>query len=253
MMKHFIAKYLSWLLIVCLFHLTTTVAKGQTYVNIKVNGINQVGEKIELFYDIEYAAPNETFTVWVEAFRADDKPIKSEQKGDVGDHISGGVGKKVILSFPDQVKRQSIPMYFKVLATSNNKIKYFTKERKLAILKSAILPGWSQYRPSNKTPYWILGLGAYGALGGSIYLNRKAADNYNAYLTNDVISEKRSLLNRSVVQKRTSEWLAISSGAAWLGTMAWTMLQKMPVEESPMLSLKPTLNMPGIHLVMKLE
>ncbi|MBN1951403.1 MAG: hypothetical protein JW801_09370 [Bacteroidales bacterium] len=90
------------------------------------------------------------------------------------------------------------------------------------MLKSALVPGWGLMQLDHGKPYWILGIGAYGCLVSSVYLNHKAVVNYNNYLASTDPAEFDNYFETGERQNKLSKVLAWSAVALWVTDLGLT-------------------------------
>ena len=211
---------------------------GQNTFNPEVTSIAQIDDKIEVFYDLDEAAPGESFRIWVKVYDINDQEIPlAERTGAVGDTVLGGAGKRVLLSLREDFRSVSTELYVRIFARPNfkTKIDIFTKERLQVLLKSVICPGWGQAGNRPKKGLLFLGLAAYGALGGSVLYNRRAEDKYAAYGESESLSERNRLFEEAKDSERSSDVLFYGAATLWAGNIIWAFFDKIPEEKRSVL------------------
>lgn len=99
------------------------------------------------------------------------------------------------------------------------------------IIKTAIFPGWGNYRLGNSNFYFTYGLVGWGLMGGSVLLNHSAAENYDNYkntLDTDIGNE---YFNKAQTQNKLS-YVCFGLGTAiWVANLAGVIVKKNKVEK----------------------
>ena len=209
-----------------LFMFCPFFVRAQLTPEVQNVSFKQAGKIIEIHYDLVNAQPDETFKVWVKAFRPDGTEIPmSSIIGAVGDNITGGENKTIFWNFDGDLIAQNSPLNFQVYASSNLALRR-RKPFPVHVLKSAILPGWGQ--SSKGKPYWLIGIGTYGLLAGSIWQNRQAEQDYMDYLAELNREERNNLFLGAENKDRNSKIMAYAAGGIWLGNIIWASLKKKP-------------------------
>lgn len=104
------------------------------------------------------------------------------------------------------------------------------------LIKSAIYPGWGNYRLGNKNFYFTYGLAGWGLMAGSIMLNRSAGDNYENYKNTFDPSLGDEYFNRAVTQNKIS-YVCFGVGAAlWIANITGIITKHKKVKEDIKLS-----------------
>ncbi len=213
-------------------------------------------------YDIVGHQPGDIFKIWVDVKTDEGKKLNAKTlTGAIGDSIFGGKNKRiiwykrtdgVIVDKKFYVKVLGLPMGSVAMAgtseivnnESNNTVSaysstsfnrnedavgvtYEKKEVNLgkAMLYSTLLPGLGLSQMEGGTPYWILGVAAYGCLGASIYYNRLAVESYDDYRASEDITDRLALTTDWQNQNRTSKIFAVSAVAIWAIDYAWVLIK----------------------------
>jgi hypothetical protein len=111
------------------------------------------------------------------------------------------------------------------------------------MLQSLVFPGLGLSRINPGQPHWIKGIAAYACVGGSIYLNRKAISNYEAYLDPENAENLDDFYNTSVKQDNASEILGFAAIGIWAADLIWTMVGTKSLD-----TLSHSMKQKGIYL-----
>lgn len=93
-----------------------------------------------------------------------------------------------------------------------NKLKHLTK--------SAIFPGWGDYKLRNGKLHFAYGILGYGLVATSIILQQKAINNYNNYKESYVVSESDNFFKKAILQRNISYALLASATVIWTVDLA---------------------------------
>jgi hypothetical protein len=127
------------------------------------------------------------------------------------------------------------------------------------LLLSTLVPGWGLTRLSERKPYWLLGVVAYGCIGSSIYLNSLSVSNYDKYLASPDEKEWTGYFDTGHKQYVASNALAWSAAVIWVADFGITWIKAVKIkhrsEEGKMMSfsvmpfLSPAGNTPVVSLI----
>ena len=93
------------------------------------------------------------------------------------------------------------------------------------LLKSAIFPGWGDYKVRNGKLHFLYGVAGFGAIGASIYMNAQANQSYTNYKKSLDFSESNNLFNKAKQQQTLSYVFASTAALVWSIDLA-TLLHK---------------------------
>lgn len=87
------------------------------------------------------------------------------------------------------------------------------------LLKSAIFPGWGDYKLSEKKYYAVYGVAFYGCIASSFYFGLSALSNYNNYLNAPVLADANSSYNTAISQRTNSIIFLSTAAVIWAADM----------------------------------
>jgi hypothetical protein len=191
-------------------------------IKVVTTSIEDVDNKLLIKYDLLKSKAAQYFIVSLEITNSEGYPIPVKSlSGDIGDNISGGTNKQIVWDYnADKIIMQQ---------DINIQVVAYLKGEKVGLSKALILstlwPGMGMYKKDKGKPYWMLGIAGYGSLGASYFLNKKANDNYDAYIRNNVDEQNDKLLSKSQNQNRLSKTVAYSAIGIWCINMVWTTIK----------------------------
>ncbi len=234
--------------------------RAQTAVEVSQPALSLKNNRVQIEYDLLNTARSERFSIRIEVTGESGNAIPAESlTGDVGEHISGGLNKKILWDieadslFLDEeifVQVYALPEAPSVAETPPAEVvteegsaedavadnmttepdrsaalseKASAKEfnRAALIVQSVALPGLGLSRATGK-PHWIRGAAGYGCLAASVWFNRTAYSTYQSYLDPESIREADDLYSRAQSQKTTSRVLAYGAIGIWVADLVWT-------------------------------
>ncbi len=238
------------ILFVIVLALLSFCCKAQQTVEVSKPRLSIEGKKVLITYDLVYSNVSDRFSVRIEVTDANKRPISARSlSGDVGEGISGGSNKRILWDLetdniflnedisvqvfakqempvvaekpvvaqePDMQEKESQ----KQLSEKGKK----TYSRMSISAQSLVLPGLGLSRVHPGKPHWIKGVVAYGCLGGAIYLNSQAWNNYNNYQDPTSPEQADELFNTAVKQDKISEVLGFSALGIWIVDLVWTIV-----------------------------
>ncbi|MBE0637829.1 MAG: hypothetical protein IH598_04865 [Bacteroidales bacterium] len=182
------------------------------------------GENLVITYDIVKASSGETFEVSVNIATTSGKKISAfSLQGDVGPGVIGGKYKRITWDLKKDNVYLDDEIEVEVIALSmavNSGVNIGG-----ALLRSAIFPGWGNSYVKGGGPYWLIGVVAYGTLGGSIYFNNQAYNAYEDYKNATTANDRDQFYNDAESHKNMQNTLAITTGAIWAIDLIWTAVQ----------------------------
>ena len=99
------------------------------------------------------------------------------------------------------------------------------------IIKSAIYPGWGNYRLGNSNFYFTYGLAGWGFMAGSVLLNKSAADNYENYKNTTDYFTGEDYYSKAVNQNNLS-YVCFGIGAAiWIANLTGVINKQRKVQK----------------------
>lgn len=182
------------------------------------------GENLVITYDIVKASSGETFEVSVNIVTTSGKKISAfSLQGDVGAGIIGGKYKRITWDLKKDNVFLDDEIEVEVTALS------MAVSRGVniggALLRSAVFPGWGNSYVKGGGPYWLIGVVAYGTLGGSIYFNNQAYNAFEDYKNATTTSDRDQFFSDAESHKSMQNTLAITAGAIWAIDLIWTAMQ----------------------------
>lgn len=166
--------------------------------------------KIYITYDIVNSAHNELYTINVSVFRENGGKLNAVSlSGDLKE-INGGAGKTIIWEQRKDGYVLDEKIYVSLAIAPKVAIPVLTH-----ILKSAVYPGWGDYKIRNGKYHFIYGVAGLSAIGASIYMNSQAQKNYTNYKNSLVYSESNSLFNKAKQQQSLSYIFAGTACLVW--------------------------------------
>ncbi len=210
-----------------------------------------IDEKLMITYDVLNSTPQDKFKIWVGITTKSGMSLTPKSlSGDVGDNVSGGVGKLIIWNLKNDNIMMSETFIVKVYgqqtgkATAGNnqgtnknvKPKVDTTRKNIAeaptelhyigtgnaLLRSAVFPGWGLSSMDKSKPYWLMGFLGYGAIVSSFYFNQQAVNDYNDYRAAMDIDMRDKLYNDVESNNKISRISAFSAVGIWAVNLIWT-------------------------------
>lgn len=99
-----------------------------------------------------------------------------------------------------------------------------------ALLWTLVMPGAGHTHLRRGGAAFLMGVSAWGLLGGSYVMNMKAVESYDAYLASTRPEERAALRDDWQRQDAMSKNMLYAAGAVWIGNLIWTIA--MPSEEA---------------------
>jgi len=224
---------------------------AQQAVQVTKPELSLENNKIRVSYDLLNTSPEEKFAIRIEVTDSEGNLINaSSLSGDVGEDIPGGRNKLIIWdieadsiylddeiyvqvfakAIPAQEESEPVAEETEPDAEPGSRTKTAPPSgtgkfsRTGVILQSLAFPGLGLSRMNRGKPHWIRGIVGYGCMAGSLYLNRKAVSNYDAYRNPANPDQVDKLFNRSLQQDNVSEILACAAAGVWITDMVWTFM-----------------------------
>lgn len=176
--------------------------------------------KIYITYDIINSEANELYNITTTVFREDGSKLNATSlSGDILE-VKGGNSKIIIW---DQNKDGYV-LDEKIYITLGIATKVNVPLAK-HLLKSAVLPGWGDYKVRNGKFHFLYGVAGFASIGASIYMNSQANQSYTNYKKSLDFNESNNLFNKAKQQQTLSYVFASSAALVWTFDLA-TLLHK---------------------------
>ena len=215
-------------IILVVFCLQLIAQDNYSITNIKLF-YDKVSEEININYDLLPANSNAQFKIVPEFYYSNGQKIfASAYTGEGIETFTNCGNSKIIRWKPKQDNVKGINENIYVVLNVKREIKISTGSH---LLKSAILPGWGDYRLNNSWYYAGFGIVAYGAVSGAILYNHIAANTYNNYKNSMDIAQSNKLFSDAKNQQKISNILAISSAAIWAIDLARVYIKSQKVKK----------------------
>jgi hypothetical protein len=204
-----------------LFFMVLAVESFSQGVLITKPRLERDGNNLVIFYDIVAGNSTDQFYVWIEIKNSDGNTIQANAlSGDIGPDVKIGNNKKIIWSPEKDFIFLNDEVFVEVKAEKY--IKSFNKGS--AILQSIALPGWGQTNIRKGKPWWITGLGAYGALAGGYLYHKKYLDSYKSYKAELDPVKRANWLKQTNSEHNISTVLICTAATAWVADLLWVAL-----------------------------
>jgi len=176
------------------------------------------GSRLIVSYDLVNKNPSDIFYIWLEMKNQAGTPIRASAiKGDVGDSINPGDGKKIIWTPEEDAIFLDEDVSVELVGERYEK--EFNKGS--MVLLSGAVPGLGQTKISKGKPWWLTGVAAYGALAGGFIVHSSYNKTYESYMAETNAAERENLLNKSGKQLSLSSALFISAATIWAANIVW--------------------------------
>jgi hypothetical protein len=194
------------------------------------------GENLIITYDITKARTGATFDVSVEISTVKGQKLRAYSlSGDVGQGVYGGRFKRIVWD----LAKDNVFIDDEIFVEVEAKASRFSNSDKStagisvggAMLRSAVFPGWGNSYAKGGGPYWLIGIAAYGSLGGAIYFNNQAYNQYEDYQQSTDSGERDQYYQDATDSHNMQKTLLIAAGAIWLADIVWTGLQASKVNK----------------------
>lgn len=195
-----------------------------------------------IVYDIVAYDKDQTFNIWVKVYDSKGNLFNPYTlSGDVGSDITGGKAKRIRWDMVADEVMIDEEIYVEVLGKpepspqqkiAHTKIPKKTEpkgEKRIsvggALALSAILPGLGISVASQGGAQWLIGVGTYGLIGGSILLNHGAYNKYEDYKVEEDPAKRNDLFTQAENQDMASKIFMGAAAVVWLGNMVLTGVQ----------------------------
>ena len=176
-----------------------------------------VNEELIITYDIINSSSGELFMVKVNILTESGKPVSAKSfKGDVGEKISGGPGKKIIWEISKDIAFLDDKIYVEIEAVNQNPRVIRPVSKGKALLFSTVYPGLGSYKITLKGYHLIKGVAAYGSLAGSFMYKKKSEQASLDYDKATTSADRDKYFTAYHDQKQASKILMYTSAAVWL-------------------------------------
>lgn len=198
--------------------------------------LDQGKSVITITYNIERFNPADRFNIFPVIRKASGEKINAMSfTGDLN-NVKGGPGKvinwdlaKDNIIFDDEIyvevtgERIEPPVVETTVERKDiGKVPETIRQKKSAsvnrgalFFQSLAFPGWGTSKLTGKNGHFVKGALGYGALLGSLLMNKKAADSYDAYKLSNTTTERNNLFNEARSNNSMAMILAGSATAIW--------------------------------------
>lgn len=191
----------------------TLSAGAQLSSDVRLIGVDlrYVNDKIQVPYKIVNGKSSDSYVVWVEFFNEKNQLLKAKTlQGDI--NLIQGTGDKMITW---DARADGFGLNEKLTARVNAKLIPYASTAK-AIAFSTLFPGAGDYQFKKGKPYWLMGLMAYGFIGGSIGAYSISNDEYSLYKSSNLHHSKDPNYASAMRYRQVSLALAGAGIAIWL-------------------------------------
>jgi hypothetical protein len=206
----------------CSIHLYSQKIKVQT------KSIEEIDNKLVVKYDLAKSKTDQKFNISIEITGSNGYILQTKSlSGDIGKNISGGTKKQIVWDYNADGIVLNETINIEVLADPifEESLTIESVSMGKALFLSTILPGLGMSKIEKGKPYWLMGCAAYGTLAYSYILNKKANENYDAYLTNTDKTLNDELLSDSQHQNKLSKTMAYTAIGIWSISLVWTAIK----------------------------
>lgn len=201
------------------------------------------GDNMIITYDIEKAKTGESFIVSVSVTTKSGNKINAYSlTGDVGKGVFGGKYKRITWDLVKDNVYLDDEIQIEVFLQSEKdaNIGVVEKETKPtlktqasaksvsvggALIKSLVFPGWGNRYVKDGGAYWLMGVLAYGAVGGAVYFNNEAYNAYEDYKVTEDATERDQFYKDAEDFQGKQKALMYTAAAIWAADLIWTGIQ----------------------------
>lgn len=187
------------------------------FVQAQINSVNTANVdfrfsdgKVFITYDIVSSAPNELYNITVSVFRENGAKLNALSVGGDIKEVAGGNGKIIVWEQKKDGYVLDEKIYISLAIATQVSIPVVTH-----LLKSAVVPGWGDYKIRNGKYHFLYGVAGLGAIGASIYMNSQAQKNYTNYKKSFDFNESNNLFNKAKQQQNLSYIFAGGACLVW--------------------------------------
>lgn len=233
-----------FLLLACMFFLVVKTGNAQSAAKIDNIRFDAEGSKLVITYDITKYKEGETFEIWVKIITVSGKTIvPASVIGDVNKGVSGGTGKRIVWDAEadnSMIEEEfSVEVYGRSESRKEGSIPKETPKDKPMEVKSErtgisvpgamafslLLPGLGNRIAKGQGAQWLLGIGGYACIAGSVVMNNAAYNSYEDYKNAETATERDDLFAQSKSQNNASRLFAGLALGIWVGDLIWTGIQ----------------------------
>ena len=167
-------------------------------------------EKVYISYDIVNYTPKERYNITVSVFQENGVKLNAVNLSGELSEVVGGNGKTIIWELKKDGYFLNEKIYISLTIHTKVSIPVATH-----LLKSAVYPGWGDYKIRNGKYHFLYGVAGFGAIGASIYMNSLSQKSYTSYKKSFDYSESNSLFNKAKQQQNISSVFALTAGLVW--------------------------------------
>jgi hypothetical protein len=216
-------KLFIFLLAVCLFLFELSNLWSQK-IKIETSSVSDQNNKLVINYNLLKAKSGVLYEITLEITGSGGNKIPAKSlTGDIGSNISGGFNKQIIWDYNSDgiVLRDNIFIELFAIPVGGELTESNMGMGK-SVLLSALVPGLGIEKGK---PYWLIGIAAYGSIGYSVFLNKRAVDSYTKYKQSLDEATNDELLQKSMDQNNLSKTMAYTAAGIWGVNLVWTMLK----------------------------
>jgi len=238
-----INKYFAVLCLVLLPYLFANNLVAQTKALVTNVDFYVEGDNLIITYDIEKSKTSESFVVSVSVTTKSGNKINAYSlTGDVGKGVAGGNYKRITWDLVKDNVYLDDEIQVEVLLQSEKDAKAGVVETETkpkttspqtaksvsvggAMFKSLIFPGWGNRYVKDGGAYWLMGVLAYGAVGGAVYFNNQAYNAYEDYKVTEDATERDQFYKDAEDFQGNQKALMFTAAAIWTVDLIWTGIQ----------------------------
>jgi hypothetical protein len=174
-------------------------------------------EELIITYDILNSEPGELFQIKVSILTESGKPVNAKSfKGDFGDNVSGGSGKKIVWEISKDIVFLDEKINVQVEAVNQNPKVLKPVSKGKALLLSTLYPGLGSSKITLRGYHLIKGVAAYGSLAGSYLYKKKSHQSALDYDKAITSVDRDKYFNASQHEDQLSKILLYTAGAIWI-------------------------------------
>ena len=191
--------------------------------------LDTLGAKLVIKYDILNGKPGEKYKVSLEVVDAQGRIINSQSAfGDIGTNVEAGLGKQIIWDYRSDYVKEEVRIVIRIsieripagsFSGTDNTVSAEPGMGSL-LLQSLAVPGLGLSKIYDGKPYWLIGVGGYGMIAGSLILHSSSKSNYDSFLNSGDPVAEEEYYDKYKSQKTASTVLAAGAAALWVTDLA---------------------------------
>ncbi|MBI5220103.1 MAG: hypothetical protein HY958_14340 [Bacteroidia bacterium] len=168
------------------------------------------GQNIVITFDISGGEKTDRFNILPEIYKSNgDKIPALSFEGDVKS-VSAGNQKKILWNYKKDGVELDNHVSVKLSANIQPEIQLGKH-----LLKSAIYPGWGDYKLREGKHYFLYGVVGYGCMGTSAFMGLKALTSFNNYSTATTASVANNYYNQAISQRTAALSFVGAAAIIW--------------------------------------